>query len=249
MKSASHYICREPRTPEELLDIFRLRRRVFVESGLDVFLTKAGAHYDVDIDCYDLRATHFGLYQCEKNGCKLVGSIRAVGPVETNSAGWVRSLTENMPRLRREIAKIPSRPLPLMKYTLCHQLLAGLDTKCRRQGKTLFEIGRFVMEPSHRAVFLSRALVEAVIAFTQSCNGSMIFACSAAHRLIYQMYLNWPLSLTPEFRFKGNSVTLIFWDMSLLPIALHEKMTMVADQYRTGKELHFYPDVKIPAVR
>ncbi len=240
MTATPEYVCREPRSPEELLDIFRLRHRVFIKSGLGFLLNSTAVEYEADIDCYDLRSAHFGLYECLENDCRLIGCIRAVGRAETPAAAWIRAFAGDKPRLSRELDCTLAHALPLFQYSPFPEVLAAIEIKCTKEGKTLFEIGRFAMEASRRAYSITRSLVEMVIAFTMCCNGSMIFSCRPEHRRFYQPYLIWPLALTPEFEYGGIRMTTIFWDKALLPALMRKKMEQAAKEYWETGELRLF---------
>lgn len=240
MNATPEYVCREPRSPEELLDIFRLRRRVFMESNLGFLLNSTAAEYEADIDCYDLRSVHFGLYQSLGEDSRLIGSIRAVGRTEAPAAVWIRAFAADKPGLLRELDQTPPHGVPLLHYSPFPEAVRAIEKKYAEQGKVLYEISRFAMEPSHRAVFVSHSLIEMVIVFTQCCPGSMIFSCRPEHRPIYQPYHNWPLALTPEFEFEGIKMTIIFWDMALLPGPMRAKMERAVEEYRESGELRFF---------
>ncbi len=239
MKNNSNYVCREPKSIEELLEIFHLRYKIYTDSGLSNFLLPTTKQCELDIDWYDLNSLHFGLYEKEGNMQKLVGTMRMVGQTETKTANWIRNLSLSIPEVQLVIQNVPDKLIPMMNYMPFPDSIEAIYKKCIVQGKELLEISRFAIDNSHRALFLSRFMIETMIAVAQLKGNSMIFTCAPKHRMLYQAFHNWPLYLTPEFICKGIERTIIYWDMSLLPKHLHRKIKKAAENFIARKELHF----------
>ena len=70
----SYFVFREARSTSELEALFRLRYKVYQNSRLHCF--EPANEYGINLDCYDLRARHFGLYM---NDEVLVANHCAVG--------------------------------------------------------------------------------------------------------------------------------------------------------------------------
>ncbi len=244
MKNICNYICREPQSAEELLEIFSLRFKIFKENGLSEFFNESGKEYELDIDRFDLYAVQFGLYHKDGSTLKLIGTMRMVGRTETKTTVWIRSLTDDLPNLKYELLNEPKRLMPLMNYIPIPDKIEAIDNKCLTQGKKLYEISRFAIDKSHKALYLSQFMMESVLAYLQPSGASIIFSCNLRQRALYQAFNNWPLNLTPEFIFNGQAITIIYLDWALLPKRRQQKIKKASDRFIKSKNKHFQFAIK-----
>ena len=84
------YIFREAASQTELEQLLRIRYQSFLR-GEWRKMTRQNQH-GIDLDAFDTRATHVGLFLLEKGIEKPIGYLRFVGEEESKQANWIKSI-------------------------------------------------------------------------------------------------------------------------------------------------------------
>lgn len=190
-----YYCYREAQSPEELEALLRLRYAVYRNSRLAGFCPENP--WALDLDAYDCRARHFGLFCCTVSGQQAVGYMRVIQQAETPAAPWIRQLAAACtPEWLEKISPAPERPFPAMNYFPGAQAVIGkLLAESPNRGEWLCEASRFVVDPAHCSARLGLRLIEASIAIYFYVLGfrNAVICCSESHVPAYRRYWFVPL--------------------------------------------------------
>ncbi len=162
ISTALHYEFREIHSPQELEQAFRLRYRVYRASEVRHFI--AENPHELDLDAYDIRAHHYGLFNCDYGGQELVGCVRVVTDHETATASAVRLIAESYEYFHHVAAEAPREVFPMLEYVPYRERILDLYRDCSAQGKEIVEAGRLALDREHQCLKLGTAVVQAAAA-------------------------------------------------------------------------------------
>ncbi len=160
--TALHYEFREILSPQELEQAFRLRYRVYRASDVKHFI-KENPH-ELDLDAYDIRAHHYGLFNCDNGNQELVGCVRVVTDHETATASAVRLIAENHEHFNHIGHQTPPEIFPMLEYVPYREQILELYRKCKKQEGEIIEAGRLALDDQHQCLKLGTAVVQAAAA-------------------------------------------------------------------------------------
>ena len=156
------YIFRPPYTKDELRSLLMLRYRIFRETKGDwVFCQNS---YELDIDAYDLRAYHFGLFKCSGDRQICVGHMRLVvsDSRETPIAPMVRDIAEDIPDLESTWDTSPQYCLP--HFQLIDEKVAwAITEQAALDNHILIETSRYCTDSEAQAIAIARFMVTSIV--------------------------------------------------------------------------------------
>ena len=109
-----YFIFREVTSAKELVNLLRFRYRVYRESRLQKFCPEND--YGIGLDCFDLRARHFGLFFHDLYTMHPVGYMRVVEDENSCIQEELLRLVSEYPSLSEKLKITPKDPFPLMTY-------------------------------------------------------------------------------------------------------------------------------------
>ncbi|MCX5753161.1 MAG: GNAT family N-acetyltransferase [Candidatus Krumholzibacteria bacterium] len=237
-EKGTHFVFREAKTIDDLGALLRLRYRVYRNSNLAKFIPQND--FSLDVDCYDVRARHFGLFEVKKNKERAVGYLRVVEDRPVPAQHTIFSLVNGIPELRRRLEETPEYPFPMMNYLPDPSVLENLRESIAEDGERMIEPCRFALDESFRSLRLARHMVESILAIFGSYLGidHAIYCCDAANAAFYKAYgFNYlegiPVS---DFAGIGEKSCCLFASYAELPLPVRERIELMADAYaETGR--------------
>lgn len=173
------YIFREVKTTEELKALLGLRYRSYRNSRLKGLVK--WNHDEIDLDSWDFKSRHFGLFRVNNaNDCP-VGYMRVVTGHPSFSVKQINSLNSNM------IQSEPKYPFPCMNYFPgADVLISNFLDSLKINGEGLTECTRFSIDAGQRSMYFSRFMIESILSvfYLGSESYNAVVACNRHHMYI-----------------------------------------------------------------
>lgn len=203
MNNTPYYIFRYPTTQHELLDLLKMRYRLFKNSVLTAILPDNVA--GIDMDAFDLQAQHLGLYECREGVETPVGYTRGIQQKTTHFAKWVRQIAADN-QLNQQIEPYSTNAEMLYPTHVGSAKTTGLYNELRADGQTICESSRHCMEERLKNTRLDMYFVESLLAycFTQYDNA---FTGVAEHHV--KIYARYGFKTVEAFDWNGHTIVLI----------------------------------------
>jgi ribosomal protein S18 acetylase RimI-like enzyme len=237
-QNGSYFVFREAANAGELLELFQLRYQVYRNSKLARFIPES--EYGINLDCYDARSRHFGLF-CVQDGAEhVVGYLRVAEDQEVTGGTDVFELAKQFPGLASQLKEMPPHPFPLMTYFPDADALTKIYNEIKVSGEHLVEACRFALDPHFRSLRLAKHMVESAIAiyfFFYNCEHA-VWCCDSSNKTFYRLYGFRPLGRTKEEDFAGIGVSscCVFGSATSVPNTVRERLTQTAQSYQqTGR--------------
>ncbi len=235
-----NFTFREARTQDELEQLFRLRHLIFTNAH-PTFIPDNP--HGLELDAYDARAHHFGLF-CETAGAaKPVGYLRITGNDCRETALWVRQLAARY-QFSDAINVRPAAPLPMMKYF--HSASDKINQhyhNIRLQGERLIEAGRLCVLPEFQNLRLSCFIIESAVVFGLfHKNSNSVISCKQQYLPVYTRYGFKLLDEVSKQKVAGHDsfVLMIKWSERFqMRESLLQKFEAMLDMYeQTGQFMY-----------
>ena len=182
----TYFVYREPESIEELKSLLLLRYSVYRESRLRHYVEK-DASSGIELDCYDVRSRHFGLYKHENGSSRPVGYIRIVFDEEAACANEIRSIAEEVPGLADVVNETPVVPFPLMTCFPDAEIVHQHYQMAKKSGRRTVEAGRLSLERPSRSISVAKFMASSTIAFGVVSNiKEALLTCVPTHVGFYQ---------------------------------------------------------------
>jgi len=241
---ARAYVFREPTTVGELIDIFRLRYDVFREGRLVRFVP--GNDHGLDVDCYDARSRHFGLYRRDKSGERLVGTLRVVENGIVKGIVDPHEVTRTVPEVGRQLEGTPPQPFPLMNYVPGVSCLQAHINQIEELGERIVEASRMALIEEERSLLAARHIFEGSMAiywFSMGYEHKWV-CCDASKRAFYRRYGVQYLPGTPMEDFCGIGVesACLVGSKTDVPVSRCRRLEAMAHVYARTGQIYCYPD-------
>jgi hypothetical protein len=183
------YIFREATTQDELKTLFQLRYKVYKTQYPDFMPDN---ELGLDIDYFDTRALHFGIFQADANGFdKPVGYFRIITNEETHFSRSVKELAfDSAPYLLTKINSQPFVQLPIAQYfpSATEHVKLIYDQILSKKEK-LWEGGRLCLLPEVDSFRLAKHIIECAITIVCLLNkANALLSCRSSHCVLYQFY-------------------------------------------------------------
>ena len=203
---ANRVMYREPRTADELEELYRVRYDVYRDSGY-----MQPSPDGLDIDSYDLRSHYVGAYL----GDRLIGGARLIlregrSPAEPA----IRSL---LARCRGErLRSLPDPPAEVFSEQAFD--FSTLLDRWAQQGRRAVEFGRTVCVPEHRGLGIGFGLVHAIYGLSLTIGvDAGIGTCPVGVKEFYRRLACRPLDSLGTFRYQkdGHDTELVALEVDL----------------------------------
>lgn len=185
---ANIFTFREAATQEELISLFQLRYKIFKTQYPDFLPDNESG---VDMDAFDTRALHFGIFQKDDFGSdNPVGYFRIVTNEETYFSNSVKEVAFDI--ATNLLPKINSQPLvqlPIAQYFPCATAhITALYEKTISKNEKLWEGGRLCLLPEVENFRLAKFIIECAITLALKNKANALLSCRSLHAAIYQFY-------------------------------------------------------------
>ncbi len=185
----SEFVFREITTPDELLAAFRLRYEVYRDSRLKGFCAENDE--GIDVDPWDARARHFGLFPLIGSSRGLLGYIRVVESCETPAAASMQTLAHEYQEIAQSVATDICLPFPQLTYSGEARVVTAMIEKELKRGSSIVEPARLVLATNLRSIKAAMFIVECAVAryFLSSRTADIaILTCASSQKKAYQRY-------------------------------------------------------------
>jgi len=187
--SSTHFLFRAPDSREELRQLLQLRYAIYRESSLRNVTSKNDS--EIDVDQYDLRSSHFGLYQLDDFGSKPVGYIRIVQDADdmVQNTADVLAIANDCPETLERVFAPRREPFPLMTYFPDAGMVKVFYAVRHARGERYIEPGRLSLDPSVRSIGIVTFMTMCTFALgvVQGVDGA-ILSCDSKHVPFYRRF-------------------------------------------------------------
>jgi len=228
------FVFREAANADELLALLKLRYEVYRNSRVSGFVEEN--EFGIDLDAYDLRARHFGLFQANDSGGVPVGYLRVVEDRITSSAQTVLRIARDTIGKTNKIMANPLNPFPLMDHypgaKVLHREYRRLETK----GKRMVEAGRLALSDDFRSLRVACHIIESALTiyFIHHRFEHAIWCCYASCSGFYSRLYGLKKHITggyPEFTKFGRKSNCLIGQPAWLPGKIRGKLEAMADMF------------------
>jgi N-acyl-L-homoserine lactone synthetase len=191
MEQHKYFTLQEPQDFGELINLLKLRYRLFKSSRLHKLA--ATNQFGIDLDCYDLCSLHFGLYLCEGASQVPVGYVRMVTGEESRYRDQLFEVSKYDQVLYEHVNRIPEYRYPLMEYAPYTPHVERFLVTAVHENSHIAEASRLCLDPSLRGNRFAdfnnaRNFVAAIYAASLARGiGGCIVACDANHLVMYRL--------------------------------------------------------------
>jgi hypothetical protein len=235
----SYFVFREAANADQLLQLFQLRYQVYRNSKLAKFVPEN--EYGIELDCYDLRARHFGLFSVNRGAEQPIGYLRVVEDRKVSGKVDVFELLKQAPGLRCKLEGTPPCPFPLMSYFPDAHIVNQIYSKIKVHNEDMVEACRFALDNSQsRSLRLAKHMVESAVAVYFFCYQSehALWCCDSSKKSFYRLYGFRPVTGAREDDFAGLGVSssCVIGSATCVPSPARERVVQMAKAYgETGR--------------
>lgn len=169
----------------ELKSLLKLRYHGYLNSQC-ASLIEHNKH-QIDLDGYDLRSLHFGLFQTDGLRAQPIGYVRLIQDEMSPVAPLLWQLAFMYPELRPKLEEKAPTLFPFMQYHPDQEQAAYQIAQAKAEGKKMVEASRFVFDPSIRSRGLLGFVTEATlsIVFFGLSYHHLMLVCNPSHCRFY----------------------------------------------------------------
>lgn len=236
-----YYVFREADKREELEALLNLRFRGYLQSRCASLLDED--IQELDLDAYDLRAIHLGLFEYGGRKPKPVGYLRIILDRISDKAPVIRKIAAKHPGLTAKLEQKTKAVFPLMAQCDENGGISQFYQKARAQGKTVAELSRFVFDPAIRSMGFTRFFTEsAIIAslFTYGVDYN-ILACTVRHSSYYQRFGFKAVEEGVCYAYGQFDASVLMCSAAAIPEKLKAKAINMQKTYELTGGLSYFP--------
>jgi N-acyl-L-homoserine lactone synthetase len=238
----AHYVYKEVTQLEELETLLKLRYKLFRASEVGKFCPSN--KYQMDIDKYDLRAKHFGLYKIIEPEQIPIGYQRIIYDHETSTAKSIRNMITNFPLLSEKISSPPDHPFYTMTFSKYDQAISDFYKTAKANGKGVIEAGRFCIDPAECSLGLFRFGVMCPMAnlLINEKIGYGITSCFVRLARIYKQFGFEFIPQTDTEIIHKIEACNVFIELKNVSANYQEKLQKMASAFKTHQSISYYPN-------
>ncbi len=238
----AYYIYKEVTQINELESLLRLRYRLFKASEVGKFCPSND--YQIDVDQYDLRAKHFGLYKVIGEDELPVGYQRMIYDHEMPVAQNIKSIAARFPLLSEKISSPPEHPFYTMTFSKYTQPLYDFYNTAKEIGKEVIEAGRFCIDPDECSLGLFRFGVMCPMA-NVLINEKIGYAITSSFTRLANIFKQFGFEDIPqtdiETIYDLEACNLVI-ELENVSENCQEKLIKMANAYRDHQCIAYYPE-------
>jgi len=249
----ANFVFREVQDANELLALLKLRYRVYRNSRLAGFVPEN--RWGIDIDEYDIRSRHFGLYWMHNGTEEPAGYLRVVEDRIIPGSHPIEAIAQRHPEFGEKTYATPAYPFPLMHYYPDAKALAADHKMWAQMGERMCEASRFVVDESFGSPRIASFIVESALAtylFYRQF-GHAIWCCTSTHSSVYQRFYDMQIHGGPkqiDYLINGLAYHCLIGTLATIPDRLREKLKEMASAYQaTGRIERLIPTSNLPALQ
>ncbi len=234
----THFEFREVTDAAGLRDLFRLRYRCFRDSKLSGLIPENSC--ELDIDAYDLRARHFGLFEYRGSDCRLVGNHRYVYDCEQSAAAAIRQLVAECPELQARVLTSPQHPFPVLEYWPDKEPIYDYYRAAKARGEVIIEGSRLALDPSIDSLAVVNFVFQATVASYQALGGTRaITAFNSDRKRFYSRFgFTVQTALPDRFIESANMEgAVLYWDNSHAASPIRSRIDSLKSEYQLNHVL------------
>jgi N-acyl-L-homoserine lactone synthetase len=238
----NNLIFREAQNAAELRSLIQLRYKVY--RGCKLASLSPEHPSGLELDCYDLRSRHYGLFAKEGSCQTPVAYVRLIQDSIAPHAEQVLEIAAPFSDITEKLLQEPSTPL----YLLTHYSELSEATVCfysasKTRGEMLCEASRFTIDSTYRLPGMARIMIESVIAvFIQSSFSHAMISCSLTHARFYFKYGFKLIEELPLFYNYGNSNIVLICSHENIPSPFYERTIAMSKVLRQTGCICHYPE-------
>ena len=241
----SYFVFREPELFDELKSLLLLRFSVYMGSRLNQFATpyrSAG----IELDCYDLRSRHFGLFKHDGGVSRPVGYLRVVTEEKSRWENELRAIAAPIPELARAVGLKPTVPLPLMTYYADADIVRRHYEVAKANNHRPAEAGRLSLQNDIRSIAIARHMISSTLAsgIVNGHNAAFITVVPS-HVAFYGAY-GFRICIGSRQRFCPKAQTefsCLQWTFEQMDGAMQEVVLSMAEAYSHTGRICCYPSM------
>ncbi|HQU72032.1 MAG TPA: hypothetical protein PKV71_17030 [Calditrichia bacterium] len=231
----------EVQSAGQLRQLFKLRYRTYQSSRLRGFLEEN--KHEMDLDGYDLRSRHFGLFEAGEGAADPVGHLRVIQDHDGPNRERVLRVARETGFDPAMLEQAPSEPFPLILFHKDDRVLQHLYRGCRERGASLVEASRLciaapVASPELMAFVMHSAM--AIYLLVLGCDYAMM-ACSPNHTPFYRIAGWRKFPNVPPFDIHGVRLIPMMITRTQIAAPLAPTVELMAQAYRETGRICFYP--------
>ena len=182
--ATKYYEFKKVSNKKGLTELFELRYETMMESRLNALLK--GLECSIELDVYDTRAEHYGLFEIEGLKCRAVGYMRVIQSTLSDVSDLILEIAkDNSEALYRKLKQSANHQLPILEYFKASSSLIKQAME-KLPGDTWCEASRFILKKEVRSIGLAQFFIEC--GFACYPFDHCLISCSAGHSRIYRAY-------------------------------------------------------------
>lgn len=238
----SYFIYREAANAKELEILLRLRYRAFRDSQLKGFVVENET--GLDLDCYDLRSRHFGLFHHAENHTVAVGYHRVVSDEYGPHSQNIMTLASQSSEQYERVCQTPAKPLPVMTYHPQAEILENNYNQLKSEGQKICEGSRLTLSEPFRSIELVRHIIgSAVTIFFDICRYDFgLVAMSPSHRRFYTPFGFTEIDQITVFKIFDVSLTCLKITSNAIPNTLKNSIRLMGEAFEETGMICYHLD-------
>jgi hypothetical protein len=235
-----YYVYRQPESIEELKQLLLLRYTVCRQSRIEKFIVENDA--GIDLDCYDVNAYHFGLFEHVEKVSRPVGYVRMITDHKGPLANHIRSIASEVTILEKRTSDVPTSPFPLLTCSPDATRIFEFYKEQQAKGAMVIEVSRLSLERSARGLRVASHMVGSTFAAGMVYGvGHALMFCHVLHEKFYHQYGFERFRDTTDFYTTYHSICLT-GSPERLSEAMHDSVLQMAEAYDTTGRICLYPN-------
>jgi len=242
-KNRVRFVFREASNRKDLLELLRLRYRVYRNSRLSRFVNEN--EYGFDLDGYDLRARHFGLFLHDKNIIKALGYQRGIinqfGPLKDE----ILEISELYPNLSDKLNLKPKAPFPCLTFLPQSEknIIMKFYNRISSKGESMTESTRFLLDSSVRSFRLASLMAEAVVGSYMFRHEYGITCVNETHLPFYKRlgFNHFEGTKSKCFSVNNNNLACLYISKKSISPVLYNRFLKLARFYESHGQILLYP--------
>ncbi|MDI6766112.1 MAG: hypothetical protein QME52_04740 [Bacteroidota bacterium] len=239
----SCFVYRQAGSIEEFRELLFIRSLASPENRFAKTETTKEVH--LNIDSYDSRSFHFGLYKVLDEESAPVGYIRIVGDMGRGPLfREVEELIDDHPTALAKSFDVVSTPFPMMRYFPGALVVGAFYRKIKEGGQALVEASQHLLVQQVESASLSQFMVSAMLATALvHCVDVVIIICVPRLKTFYNQFGFSSLPGTYEHYCPmfDKSVVCIFGTQKSLPIEMVDQIHSMAEVFEATGCICFNP--------
>ncbi len=240
--NGGQFVFREVRTPEDLLEVLRLRYSVYRGSRLSRWCDENDDR--IDVDCWDKHSRHFSLHIQEDGRSQLIGCLRVVEESQCKAKDLLAVAGQVSYRVRSEFLNPPPKPLPLLHDWPADDNLEAMYQSWMDQGERVVLVSRLCLSRDGRSLTAAKALAQSIAAvgfFGSWQVARALFSCHASHAAFYRRLGFAPVSGTKRRYWDMMQAEAFVLDASpdTIPRRCRTYLHDIANEFESRASIHF----------